>query len=180
MFTEVDATRQGRDYRKLINMIYIIRMNGSDYYKIGYTGHKDATKRMAQLQTSCPLKLILVAEMEGNEIKESELHRKFYEYRTDGGEEWFKIPEEKIKEILNEQPKHENSSYTGGPTAFDVRPIRRGYANQTSTRGQDVSGREQLLDSSGPKHLFITGGRKHQKRLPSVLRKERKDDRPGD
>jgi hypothetical protein len=144
-------------------MIYIIRMGSSNYYKIGYTSHADSSKRLAQLQTACPTRLILIAEIEGEEVTERELHRRFWEYRTDGGEEWFEIPLDKITEIEEDYCGREfnyNQSSIKGLTAFDVRPLRRRQQHDTTTRGEDVSQRAKAVDNPRNQPVFLVDCRK--------------------
>ena len=114
-------------------MIYIIRMVETDFYKIGYTGHESPTRRMRNLQTACPRRLDLIAIFEGDEALERELHRRVWQYRTDGGEEWFQIPLEVVKELTNgSQPDSKHQGSTQGSSAFDVRPLRGGQQHDLS------------------------------------------------
>jgi DNA-binding XRE family transcriptional regulator len=65
-------------------MIYLVS-HLNQFVKIGFT--KNINKRLAQLQTSSPVKLEVLHLIEGNVSLEKELHQKFKEFRTSG--EWF-------------------------------------------------------------------------------------------
>lgn len=69
-------------------MIYFAQAEGTDLLKIGYTGG-DPAKRLGELQTGCPHKLVLVAAIEGSERDESGWHSEFAEERVSG--EWFRL-----------------------------------------------------------------------------------------
>lgn len=63
-----------------------------EYVKIGFTKGSDARGRIATLQTSCPEKLTIYAEIKGPRCQEREIHRLFGRLQTAG--EWFrKTPE---------------------------------------------------------------------------------------
>lgn len=69
-------------------MIYFI--NHTDYVKIGYTS--DISRRISDLQISCPVKLTLVGLIEGDMIDESSLHERFKKFHSHG--EWFRYTKE--------------------------------------------------------------------------------------
>lgn len=94
-------------------MIYFIADVELLHVKIGFT-RKDLYRRVAELQTGNPLKLIVMAIMPGTMQDERNLHRKFDHCRKYG--EWFEIrndlkeyielhgkpaPPEPIKEIMD-------------------------------------------------------------------------------
>jgi hypothetical protein len=75
-------------------MIYIIRMLETDYYKIGFTNDADVSTRIKALQTGCPRKIVAVSIFEGGYELEGKIQGLLSKYRTDGGTEWFNIPEQ--------------------------------------------------------------------------------------
>ena len=83
--------------------VYIIKMEGSDLYKVGIA--KDIKKRLSVLQTSNPekLKLIISYKCDNAHDIEQLLHICFSEYRLQG--EWFSLDGvqlEKLKLKINE------------------------------------------------------------------------------
>lgn len=58
-----------------------------EWVKIGFTG--DLDKRLAELQTACPVRLIVYAAFPGIAGYERSLHRRFRDERAMG--EWFKL-----------------------------------------------------------------------------------------
>lgn len=57
--------------------VYLFNLEGTDIYKIGYSKHPD--RRVCELQTSCPFKVLEVARFESNYPTQVEnaLHKKF-------------------------------------------------------------------------------------------------------
>ena len=158
-------------------MVYILRMRGSDYYKIGYTG-RDVLQRVSDLQTGCPEPLDVIATLEGDEALEYEMHRRFWQYKTQGGDEWFCIPSEIMKGF--EHVKQENPSPVGGPSAFDVRPLRGRQCDPATAGREDVPRRAKAFDRSGHQSVFIAIGGELQERVPPVLWQAGEDDSLGD
>ena len=103
-------------------MIYIIRMADTDYYKIGFTNHETPKQRLDQLQTACPRKLSIVAILVGDEKTESELHIRAWQYRTDGGSEWFQIPADVGQELTEGRQDQGKFSRCEGSSTFHARP----------------------------------------------------------
>lgn len=69
-------------------MIYFIRA-GSAYCKVGYSATEDGVrKRLASMQTGCPLLLNLVATAEGTQADERRLHAYLRPVHVRG--EWFR------------------------------------------------------------------------------------------
>jgi hypothetical protein len=66
-------------------------------YKIGIT-KKDVKARIKQLSTgsSSELTLLKVYESENYRRIETILHRTYKPYSTDGGKEWFELPDDKV------------------------------------------------------------------------------------
>jgi hypothetical protein len=70
-------------------MIYFAMAEGTDLVKIGFTDGP-VEKRLAQLQTGCPNKLILLSDNNrGGEEQERELHEELKADRVTG--EWFRL-----------------------------------------------------------------------------------------
>ena len=68
--------------------VYFIEAIGTDMVKIGFTGN-GVERRLAALQTSCPLPLRLLACVQGTEQYERALHERFAAERVRG--EWFHL-----------------------------------------------------------------------------------------
>lgn len=66
--------------------IYVIRMTGTDYYKVGYA--VNPARRMAMLQVGNPADLELVDYWEGTRLSEAEAHQDLQEFHVRG--EWFR------------------------------------------------------------------------------------------
>lgn len=64
--------------------------------KIGFSN--DPNKRLSQVQTGCPFKIVRGLMIEGGAEKEKELHQKYKDYRLEG--EWFSI-QGKLKEAID-------------------------------------------------------------------------------
>jgi hypothetical protein len=78
-------------------MIYAIRAVGTDYIKFGKA--IDVVKRMALLQTGCPIELQLEASCAGGYPEECWIHWQLYRARLHHRGEWFKDGE-KAQEII--------------------------------------------------------------------------------
>lgn len=79
----------------LNGFVYFIQGENGGAIKIGYTYNID--QRIASLQTGYPDKLLVLADIPGDEVVESELHKIFSEYKLRG--EWFKPSDELISFI---------------------------------------------------------------------------------
>lgn len=66
-------------------MVYLILCHEDNTCKIGFSAYPKA--RLKAIQTSVPKKLILYAVIQGEALKEKDLHEKFKDYRLKG--EWF-------------------------------------------------------------------------------------------
>lgn len=69
--------------------VYIIRLAGTDLFKIGYTS-RPIDYRLNDLQHFCPLPLELVTWKHGSQLDETRLHHYLRFYNT--SREWFKLP----------------------------------------------------------------------------------------
>jgi len=75
-------------------VVYLVHAEGTDLYKIGKA--VDVGKRIADLQTSSPHKLRVLAVVKGT--KEKSLHARYKQFRQHG--EWFCLPDCAVAEIL--------------------------------------------------------------------------------
>lgn len=155
-------------------MIYLINMLDTQYYKVGYTSKTTAADRLAALQTGCPRKLILLAEGEGSEKDEAIIHLEIWRYRTDGGDEWFELPDDVAKNIkckigvMNGHNKIQRSF--SGATPLDVRPICGRQQYKIADERKDVLGQKSMHDNASTKHNVPVVRRKHEIGSATVLR----------
>jgi hypothetical protein len=98
-------------------MIYVVQCQRTKAIKIGYTKN-DAKKRVADLQVGSPGRLVLIAEIEGEMRDEKMLHRKYHQFRADGGGEWFDFPEHVLAELVSSGCA---ANIGGSPPPFHVR-----------------------------------------------------------
>lgn len=77
-------------------MIYIIK-TGS-FVKIGYT--TNVARRLGQLQSANPEPLELIDSIPGTLAVERSIHEKLSPYRSEGGNEWYKLTPE-VTEFVN-------------------------------------------------------------------------------
>lgn len=74
-------------------MVYVIRMEDSNYFKIGYTADSNISTRLKNLQTGCPFPLNIHRIFpHGDPSWEVDMHRYFAESQTTG--EWFNLSPE--------------------------------------------------------------------------------------
>lgn len=79
-------------------MIYFIQDSLTFRIKIGFTGKDNVKERLAELQTGSSSLLYLLAARPGSKVTESELHREFAKYRSQG--EWFNPGPELLNYII--------------------------------------------------------------------------------
>ena len=152
-------------------MIYIINKAGTDHYKIGFTDG-NVEKRLKNLQTGNDHKLTITATLDGDETREAELHRLFWQHHIQG--EWFELDTDTLERILNNGERYlSHQSSIVRITPHDVRPIFRRHVNPIAGNRKDVSYRRKAIDITRNQHPIITGGGKHQKCVPSIFRKKR-------
>jgi len=82
-----------------MSVVYFIKVEGKDTFKIGYTD-SDAHQRLAAIQTYCPFPVSVYGVIETDEPRQLEqtIHRQFSDSKTSG--EWFNIPVETINGLL--------------------------------------------------------------------------------
>ena len=81
-------------------MIYIIKAEGTNSYKIGYT--KDIAKRLKSLQTGCPNNLKIIDIFHGDYRKEREIQEQFKKSRIRENGEWFEFNPKLFKKVLKQ------------------------------------------------------------------------------
>lgn len=130
--------------------VYVIRQSDSDYFKVGYTEEISGVEgRRQSLQTGNPHKLIVYCIIpDGTLTLETDIHQKLLAYHTDGGSEWFFLPETKLNEILERkasncdysfiQRYYRTQSETGRSNGYNVRPLCGRQQNSTSSPGENV------------------------------------------
>jgi hypothetical protein len=75
-------------------MIYVLQVDNHRWVKVGYTGHDDVAKRIAQLQTGNPYPITAVMTVEGTLAEEQALHAALREallrmHLTPAMNEWY-------------------------------------------------------------------------------------------
>lgn len=89
-------------------IVYLLVDWGSnpERYKIGIT-KDNVDKRIKQLQTGSPNELVLLNKYESKNYKKLELflHKKYNKYSTDGGKEWFELPNDIVISFKSECQK---------------------------------------------------------------------------
>jgi hypothetical protein len=141
-------------------LIYFIRMTGTEFIKIGFTS-RQPEKRLAELQTAAPSALELLCTLPGDETIESELHRRFWQYKTDGGDEWFKIPTNILTEEIQKyviQPENQCSFIRTSP--YDHGSIPRRQFNNPANGGKVIPGFSTAFDHAVNQPLFSSMQRK--------------------
>ncbi len=79
-------------------MIYLIKAENTDLYKIGYTEGR-VKDRLKALQTGSPHILSIVEQCSGSIAHEKHLHEVFEDNRTHG--EWFKFDKETLTKVID-------------------------------------------------------------------------------
>jgi hypothetical protein len=92
-----------KDYKAKTEYLYIFRMNGTNYFKIGYSSKlENVYKRLSQCQTGNPIELTIIAiyEVQGSaRSSEKSIHCILKDYRMKG--EWFDFDSECLKFMQN-------------------------------------------------------------------------------
>jgi hypothetical protein len=145
-------------------MIYFIREQHTNFVKIGFTSGETPEARRSALQTGNPRKLVVIAVVDGDEQRERELHRRYWENKTEGGDEWFALTDEQIKLIveggLNEQ-RENHPRPIAGDSSFDVRPLRWRQYDAIAGGRKVLPRRATAFDHSGNQPVFVTLRGKH-------------------
>lgn len=84
-----------------MGLLYLIRIEDTDYHKIGITSHDDLQQRLGSLQTSIPYTLIVLRaiDLDTPRTLETDLHTHLKQYRARG--EWFLLATDKIQTIFD-------------------------------------------------------------------------------
>lgn len=79
-------------------LIYLIRQDQSDFYKIGITSN--IKQRIKSIQTGCPNRVEVLATFESKYARNIEgfLHRVWHHLNTNG--EWFQLGKDELKEFI--------------------------------------------------------------------------------
>lgn len=79
-------------------------------YKIGITKN-DIEKRIQQLQTGCSGEVVLLRKFKSIHYKKIErlLHKKYFNFKSMGGEEWFELPDKNVLNFIDECKKIETT-----------------------------------------------------------------------
>ena len=87
--------------------IYLIKNDTDDLYKIGFSN--DVYKRLKQLETGNPYKLVLIDKFKTNHKRkiETTLHNTLKHLNVNG--EWFRLSEEFVKNFNSICQKHEDT-----------------------------------------------------------------------
>lgn len=80
------------------NIVYLIKLTGFNYYKIGIT--TNIKSRMASINTSLPFNIEVICTTENIEARDIEksLHLKYKKFKIKG--EWFSLCEYDVNEII--------------------------------------------------------------------------------
>ncbi|HVK84221.1 MAG TPA: GIY-YIG nuclease family protein [Kofleriaceae bacterium] len=78
--------------------IYVLRIEGDDVFKIGFTDGFSIDERVKQLQTAHPRVLEVVATFEGTRSTEIALHSRYAAFHVRG--EWFRLPPHAVEELV--------------------------------------------------------------------------------
>jgi len=74
------------------NVVYVVQAETGGPVKIGHTTWKARSRRLAELQTGNPERLVFRRVVDGERWLESALHEYFWESRLEG--EWFELCDE--------------------------------------------------------------------------------------
>lgn len=78
-------------------MIYIVRAQGTDLYKIGFTA-RQVEERLKEVQTGSPYPLKIIHTFDGSQDDEKRMHLEFKQFLIHG--EWFKLNEERLLGLI--------------------------------------------------------------------------------
>ncbi len=98
-----------------MSVVYLLCEYGSspERYKIGIT-RGDVEKRIKQLQTGSSNEIILISKYKSpHYLKiETNLHKEYSKYSTDGGSEWFELPTDEVFRFKEKCELHHNTFET--------------------------------------------------------------------
>lgn len=108
--------------------VYIVHAVGTSTYKIGIS--KNPTKRVRDMQTSCPLPLQLISKIRCKDAHAAEesLHALLGKYHVRG--EWFTLDDQAYDMITAEIEKHlagEQSEFDSQQSAYFLRAKRKDH-----------------------------------------------------
>ncbi len=93
----IQPSDNAADLRPEVGTVYFVRMAGSEFVKIGTTDG-EVEDRIASMQTSCPIRLILEAIVEGADARTEQLLHAVCRDRHERGE-WFRLKPEEVADI---------------------------------------------------------------------------------
>lgn len=142
-------------------MIYIIRAEGTNYYKIGYT--ENVKKRLKGLQTGCPNKLSIIKTYNGGQIKERQIQEHFKAYKTREQGEWFEFCNKALIKKVCEKIK---SSYKNSEDDM------QNYYKELIESKIDKFIIKDIIISSDGNEFYISWGIKKEKVYKRYKKKE--------
>jgi len=98
-------------------MIYFVQARGTLHIKIGYA-LDSPENRIAVLQTGCPLELVLLATLNGDQSVERDIHAHFAADRGVG--EWFILTPEMLRFIIEARALELQDDIGGDEAPIDV------------------------------------------------------------
>ena len=110
-------------------MIYLIKAEETNLYKIGYTAGT-TEDRIKGLQTGCPYKLSTVIDVDGSLQKEKCLQKTFEKYKKQG--EWFELNEKTLKKVCEEM-KTKKSKDENGITLEEYRDMYERFIREENS-----------------------------------------------
>ena len=127
-------------------MIYIYHARGTDLYKIGYTSRRNAARRRQEWETGCPYPLDLVGTLEGDRDDEARLHRRLKrkgKWQSEAvGQEWFKLTEADVTDILDGHAEPISDVVLDAAVDLGERAMRRKLNNVSRRKGlQGLAGK---------------------------------------
>jgi len=122
-------------------MVYLIGSYGLPFVKVGYTASKSSSNRLKSIQTSSPMKVFTICEVDGGRNDERVIHRKLSDHVAPAGNEWFWLTDDSASvlssffdiDVLEEAAKTREFNNTKDPMdgwtiSFDGGEISEEYA----------------------------------------------------
>ena len=88
-------------------MIYLIKAEETNLYKIGYTAGS-AEDRLNGMQTGCPHKLSIVKTVKGDVRQEKWLHKSFSNNKKRG--EWFEFSDDEVEDVVDKMKNYRDAN----------------------------------------------------------------------